>query len=104
MGRRHAVDVCGCSWRLLDMAKDHSPGFLKIVQDAKSRVRECTGADVKQRRERGETFTLIDVREDHEWQAGHLPGAIHLGRGILERDVEKRVPDTSTPIVLYCGG
>ena len=82
----------------------HAPGFLKIVSDAKSRVRECTVADVAAMRSRGEKFVLVDVREDKEWAAGHLPGAIHLGKGVIERDVEKAVPDPKAKIVLYCGG
>jgi rhodanese-related sulfurtransferase len=85
------------------MAK-HTPGFLKIAEDARSRVRECSVQDVKARLDRGETFLLLDVREDHEWAAGHLPHATHLGRGILERDIETKVPDPATEIVLYCGG
>jgi rhodanese-related sulfurtransferase len=86
-----------------EMAK-HTPGFLKIVEDAKSRVRECNVQDVKARLDRGEKFVLVDVREDHEWAAGHIPGAVHLGKGIIERDVETKYPDTSTELVLYCGG
>ena len=86
------------------MAHQHSPGFLKVVQDAKTRVRECTVADVKAKLDRGEKFTLIDVREESEWAKDHLPGAIHLGKGVIERDVEQKVPDHATPIVLYCGG
>ena len=85
------------------MAK-HTPGFLKIVNDAKTRIRECTVDDVKARQARGEKFLLVDVREDHEWAAGHLPGAVHLGKGIIERDVETKYPDTGTEMVLYCGG
>lgn len=86
------------------MAKHHSPRFLKIVEDAKSRVRELTVNDVKARLDRGDKFLLIDVREESEWAKGHLPGAVHLGKGIIERDVEERVPDTGAVIVLYCGG
>jgi rhodanese-related sulfurtransferase len=86
------------------MAPHHSPGFLKLVEDARSRVRECTVDDVKSRLDRGESFVLIDVREDHEWAADHLPGAVHLGKGIIERDAEARFPDKATPLVLYCGG
>ena len=82
----------------------HASGFLKLVNDAKSRVKECTVADVAEMRKRGEKFTLVDVREDNEWAAGHLPGAIHLGKGVIERDVEKAVPDPKTKLVLYCGG
>jgi rhodanese-related sulfurtransferase len=86
------------------MAPHHSPGFLKLVEDAKSRVRECTVADVKARLDAGERFVLIDVREDSEWAKDHLPGAVHLGKGVIERDIESRYPDPATPMVLYCGG
>jgi rhodanese-related sulfurtransferase len=86
------------------MAKQHAEKFLRLVQDAKSRVRECTVADVRARLQRGDQFLLIDVREESEWTAGHLPGAVHLGKGIIERDIESRVPDPSAEIVLYCGG
>jgi rhodanese-related sulfurtransferase len=85
------------------MAK-HTPRFLNIVNDAKSRVRELTVADVKRMLDAGEDFRLIDVREDSEWAAGHLPGAQHIGKGVLERDVETKVPDTGEKLVLYCGG
>jgi rhodanese-related sulfurtransferase len=85
------------------MAK-HTPRFLEIVNDARSRVRECTVADVKARLDAGERFELIDVREESEYAKGHLPGARHLGKGIIERDIETEVPDPATPIVLYCGG
>lgn len=86
------------------MAVQHSPRFLALVQDAKSRVKETTVDAVKARLDRGERLTLIDVREESEFARDHLPGAIHLGRGILERDVEQKFPDTSAEIVLYCGG
>jgi len=86
------------------MAKHHSPRFLKIVEEAKSRVRELTVADVKAKLDRGDRFLLIDVREESEWNKDHLPGAVHLGKGILKRDVEERAPDTGAEIVLYCGG
>lgn len=86
------------------MAPNHPPKFLAIVDDAKKRVRECTVDDVKQRIDRGEKMVLVDVREDSEWAADHLPGAIHLGKGVIERDIEKTVPDTNTELVLYCGG
>jgi rhodanese-related sulfurtransferase len=86
------------------MAHKHSPGFLKLVQDAKQRVRELTLAQVKEKLDRGERFQLVDVREDSEWAKDHLPGALHLGKGIIERDVEERIPDHETEIVLYCGG
>ena len=86
------------------MGKQHAPGFLKLVQDAKTRVKECTVADVKRRLDAGEKFTLIDVREESEYAAGHIPGAVHLGKGVIERDIEARVPDPAAPLVLYCGG
>ncbi len=82
----------------------HSSQFLKLVQDAKKRVKETNVADVKRRIDAGEKFLLIDVREDTEWAKGHLPGAVHLGKGIIERDIDQRVPDASTKVILYCGG
>ena len=82
----------------------HSPQFLKLVSEAKTRVRETNVADVKQRIESGEKFLLVDVREDNEWANGHLPGAVHMGRGIIERDIETQVPETARKIILYCGG
>src|ERR671929_116797 len=86
------------------MAAQHSPRFLKLVQEAKARVRETTVDEVKARLDRGERFILVDVREDGEWAKDHLPGAIHLGKGVLERDVEERIPDPGADVVLYCGG
>jgi rhodanese-related sulfurtransferase len=85
------------------MAK-HSPRFLELVQDARSRVPELTVDQVKTKLDRGEQFHLVDVREESEWAKDHLPGAVHLGKGIIERDVEQRLPDTGAEIVLYCGG
>jgi rhodanese-related sulfurtransferase len=82
----------------------HSSQFLKLVQDAKSRVKETNVADVKRRMDAGEKFVLIDTREDNEWAKGHLPGAVHLSKGIIERDIEQRVPDTGAKLILYCGG
>jgi rhodanese-related sulfurtransferase len=82
----------------------HAPQFLKIVDDAKSRIREVSISDVKNKFQRGEQFILVDVREDNEWAAGHLPHAMHMGRGVIERDIEQRIPDTQTEIILYCGG
>ncbi len=82
----------------------HGERFLAIVDDAKSRVRECTVDDVLAKRERGDSFHLVDVREESEWARGHLPGAIHLGKGVIERDIEGAIPDTEAEIVLYCGG
>src|SRR5688500_13964035 len=86
------------------MAKAHTPRFLAIVDDAKKRVKELTVADVKAKLDRGETFHLVDVREESEWAADHLPKAVHLGKGIRERDVEEKIPDANAEIVLYCGG
>ncbi len=83
---------------------DHSKGFLALVHDAKTRVRETDVHEINKRQKQGQSFHLIDVREDNEWNAGHLPGAIHLGRGIIERDIEKTIPDHNAEIVLYCGG
>ena len=82
----------------------HSPQFLKLVNDAKKRVKETNVADVKRRIDGGEKFLLVDVREDNEWARGHLPGAVHLSKGIIERDIEQTVPDTNSKLVLYCGG
>lgn len=86
------------------MAHQHSPKFLEIVNDAKSRVRETTVDQIRAKLEKREKFVLVDVREDNEYAKDHLPGAIHLGKGIIERDIEKAVPDTKAEIVLYCGG
>jgi rhodanese-related sulfurtransferase len=86
------------------MAHQHPPRFLKIVDDAKMRVRETNVDAVKARMDRGDKFLLVDVREDNEFAKDHLPGAIHLGRGIIERDIEARVPELNTEIILYCGG
>jgi rhodanese-related sulfurtransferase len=86
------------------MAHQHSPRFLRIVEEAKQRVREVGVDDVKARLDRGDKFLLVDVREESEYAKDHLPGAIHLGKGIIERDIEERVPDLATPLVLYCGG
>jgi len=82
----------------------HAPGFLKLVSDAKKSVRETDVPTVKARMDRGEKFVLVDVREDNEWAAGHLPGAVHLARGIIERDIETKYPDPTAELVLYCGG
>ena len=82
----------------------HSRGFLSIVNDAKKRIRETNVAKVKERMDRGETFHLVDVREESEWNDNHLPKAIHLGKGILERDIESKIPDKEAEIILYCGG
>ena len=81
----------------------HSPGFLKIVDDAKSRVREVSVEETRRKLEKGKA-QVIDVREESEWAAGHARGAAHLGKGVIERDIEARVPDRNTEIILYCGG
>lgn len=81
----------------------HSEGFLKIVNDAKTRIREVTVEQTRQRMSANDA-KLIDVREDNEWEAGHAAGATHLGKGIIERDIEAQVPDKSTELILYCGG
>ena len=86
------------------MTHQHPPRFLKIVDDAKQRVRETSVDQVKARLDRGEKFILVDVREDREFDADHLPGAVHLGKGIIERDIEGKYPDLHTELVLYCGG
>ena len=82
----------------------HSPRFLEIVNDAKKRVREVSVDDVKEKMDGGENFVLVDVREESEFAKDHLPGAVAMGKGIIERDIETKVPDLSTPLVLYCGG
>ncbi len=86
------------------MSKQHSPRFLQIVQEAKKKIRETTVDEVKARLDRGEKLCLVDVREENEWAKDHLPGAIHLGKGVIERDIETRLPDTGAEIILYCGG
>ena len=86
------------------MAKSHAPGFLKVVADAKSRIKECTADEVVARQKSGAPFTLIDVREESEYAAGHAAGALHIGQGVIERDIEAKIPDAATPLVLYCGG
>ena len=82
----------------------HSEGFLKIVNDAKSRIKEVTVDETRERLGANRNGLLIDVREDHEWNAAHAAGAIHLGKGIIERDIETTVPDKATELILYCGG
>ncbi len=86
------------------MAHNHPPRFLAIVNDARARIRETNVDEVKQRFDRGDKFVLVDVREDREYDADHIAGAIHLGKGIIERDVEAKYPDLNTELVLYCGG
>ena len=82
----------------------HAPGFLKLVDEARKRISEATVHDIKKRIDAKESFTLIDVREESEWAAGHAAGATHISKGIIERDIEKKVPDKDTVLVLYCGG
>ena len=82
----------------------HANGFLGLVNASKSRVRENTPEDVRRKQEAGDHFHFVDVREDNEWQRGHAKGAIHLGKGIIERDIESAIPDHNAEIVLYCGG
>jgi rhodanese-related sulfurtransferase len=86
------------------MVKTHSPRFLELVNNAKTRIREMTVAELGQKQASGDGFLLVDVREESEWAAGHAKGAVYLGKGILERDVEGIAPDTGTELVLYCGG
>ncbi len=89
------------------MAEDehkHSPGFVKLVDDAKKRIREISIEDVWKQLQAGESFEFVDTREDNEWAAGHATGARHIGRGVLERDIETAIPDPKRKIVLYCGG
>lgn len=86
------------------MAHVHSPEFLKIVNDTKKRIKEIDFREIKKRLDAGEKFIVVDTREDNEWQRGHIPNAIHLGKGIIERDIEAAIPDKDAPLVLYCGG
>ncbi|PYS73945.1 MAG: sulfurtransferase [Acidobacteria bacterium] len=82
----------------------HSEGFLKLVNDAKSRIKEVTVAETRERMTANPGAKLVDVREDHEWEAAHAAGSIHLGKGIIERDVEETIPDKAAEVILYCGG
>lgn len=86
------------------MSHQHAEGFLSIVNDAKKRVKEADFRDIKKRMDAGEKMVLVDTREDSEWARGHIPNAVHLGKGVIERDVEKTIPDKNAPLVLYCGG
>jgi len=83
---------------------DHPEGFVKLVKDAKTRVKEEDYREIKKKLDAGERMILVDTREDNEWDKGHVQGAVHLSRGIIERDVETQYPDKETPLVLYCGG
>ena len=82
----------------------HSPGFVAIVDEAKRKIREMTIDEFQRRIDRGERLVLVDVREDHEWEKSHLPGAVHLSKGVIERDIEARIPDKDAAIVCQCGG
>jgi len=86
------------------MAHQHPPRFLKIVDDARKRIRETNVDEVKRRMDQGDKFLLVDVREESEFANDHLPGAVHLGKGVIERDIEEKVPKLDTEMVLYCGG
>ena len=89
---------------LMTHSVHHSPGFLKLVEEVRARVQEISIEDVRRKIAAGEKFHLIDVREQSEFASGRLPGAIHLSKGVLERDIERLIPDRAAPIVLYCGG
>ncbi len=86
------------------MSKQHATKFLDIVNDAKSKIKECTIADVVAKKDANETFWLVDVREESEFAAGRIPGAVHIGKGVIERDIEKIIPNQSDEVILYCGG
>lgn len=82
----------------------HSPKFLQLVDESRKKVKETNVGDVKRRIDAGEKILLVDVREESEWAKGHLPGAVYMGRGVIERDIEQKIPDASTKLILYCGG
>jgi rhodanese-related sulfurtransferase len=84
--------------------KTHAPGFLAVVNEAKQKIRETTVPVIAERLKRGDTFHFVDVREDDEYRAGHAKGAIHIGKGVIERDIETKIPDKGAEIVVYCGG
>jgi rhodanese-related sulfurtransferase len=86
------------------MMPDHPEGFLRLVKEAKTRIKEEDFREIKKKLDAGEKMVLVDTREDNEWVRGHIPNAIHLGKGVIERDIEKAIPDKETPLVLYCGG
>lgn len=86
------------------MNHPHASGFLRIVNDAKTRIRETDFREIKKRMDAGEKMIVVDTREDNEWGRGHIPGAVHLGKGVIERDIEAAIPDKNAPLVLYCGG
>jgi len=82
----------------------HNPGFLKLVSEAKGHVKELDLPAYLEMRNSGQAHVLVDTREDNEWAAGHVAGAVHLSKGVIERDIETKIPDLETPIILYCGG
>lgn len=86
------------------MAKGHGERFVRIVETVRPKVTECTVSDVVARQKSGDQFVLVDVREDREFNSARIPGAVHIGKGVIERDIEEKIPDTATSIVLYCGG
>ena len=100
----HLMVLHGGGAQVGSMAMKHSPGFLKLVDDAKRNIRETTVSEVADRLQRGDKFHFVDVREDDEWRAGHARGAMHLGKGVIERDIETKIPDKDEEIILYCGG
>jgi rhodanese-related sulfurtransferase len=83
---------------------DHPEGFLRLVKEAKTRIKEEDFRDIKKKLDAGEPMIMIDTREDNEWARGHIPNAVHLGKGVIERDIEKAIPDKDATLVLYCGG
>ncbi|HEY2108797.1 MAG TPA: rhodanese-like domain-containing protein [Candidatus Acidoferrales bacterium] len=83
---------------------DHPEGFLKLVKEAKTRIKEEDFRDIKKKLDAGEPMIIVDTREDNEWARGHIPNAVHLGKGVIERDIEKAIPDKDATLVLYCGG
>jgi rhodanese-related sulfurtransferase len=83
---------------------DHPEGFVKLVKEAKTRIKEEDFRDIKKKVDTGEPMIIIDTREDNEWARGHIPNAVHLGKGVIERDIEKAIPDKDATLVLYCGG
>jgi rhodanese-related sulfurtransferase len=102
--KRPGIIIISAKHTQKDWIMKHSEGFLNIVNDAKSRVREVSVAETQQRMRDDQEVKLIDVREDNEWNEAHAAGAIHLGKGIIERDIETTVPDKDTELILYCGG
>jgi rhodanese-related sulfurtransferase len=83
---------------------DHPEGFLRLVKEAKTRIKEEDFREIKKKLDAGEPMIIVDTREDNEWARGHIPNAVHLGKGVIERDIEKAIPDKDAPLVLYCGG